>query len=88
MNPTRQRAIEELRRIVLDALAGRDAAVWLFGSHARGEVRHTSDIDVAILPRGDLPIGFFGELAERIDDSAIPYDVDIVDLREVGSCPA
>ena len=32
MNPTRKRAIEELRRTVLAALGEHDAAVWLFGS--------------------------------------------------------
>lgn len=84
MNPVRERAIHELRRIVLDALGDRDAAVYLFGSHARGEVCHASDIDIAILPHGDLPLGFFADLADRIEESTIPYDVDLVDLREVG----
>ena len=81
MNPVRERAIEELRRIVLNALGEHDAAVYLFGSHARGEVRHASDIDVAILPREDLPPAFFAELADTIEESTIPYDVDLVDLR-------
>ena len=67
--------------MVLDALGAHDAAVWLFGSCARGEVRQHSDIDVAILPREDLPIGFFGELEADIEESTIPYDVDLVDLR-------
>jgi predicted nucleotidyltransferase len=83
MNPTRQRAVEELRRLVLAALGERDAAVYLFGSHARGWVRHASDIDVAILPREDLPRGFFAELADTIEESTIPYEVDLVDLRGV-----
>jgi predicted nucleotidyltransferase len=83
MNPVRQRAIEELRRLVLDALREHDAAVYLFGSHARGEVRHSSDIDVAILARGDLPPAFFAELADTIEESTIPYEVDLIDLREV-----
>lgn len=83
MNPTRERAIAELRRIVLDALGDRAAAVYLFGSHARGDVRHASDIDIAILPRTDLPRGFFAELVDTIEESTIPYDVDLVDLREV-----
>ncbi len=48
--------------MVLDALGAHDAAVWLFGSCARGEVRQHSDIDIAILPRDELPLGFFGEL--------------------------
>lgn len=82
MNPIRERAIEQLRRIVLDALAEHDAAVWLFGSCARGDVRHPDDIDVAIFPRGDFPACFFGELAAELEESTIPYDVDLVDLRE------
>lgn len=85
MNPVRERAVERLRRIVLDAIGDRDAAVYLFGSHARGEVRHASDIDVAILPRGELPSAFFAELADTIEESTIPYDVDLVDLRAVSA---
>lgn len=67
--------------MVLAALGEHDAEVWLFGSCARGEVFQHSDIDIAILPREELPAGFFSDLAESIEDSSIPYDVDIVDLR-------
>ncbi len=68
--------------MVLAALGGHDAAVWLFGSCARGEPRQRSDIDIAILPRDELPSGFFGELEADIKESTIPYDVDLVDLRQ------
>jgi uncharacterized protein len=81
MNATRERAIGELRRMVLAALSQRAAEVWLFGSSARGDTRQHSDIDIAILPRGEFPSGFFGELAADIEESTIPYDVDLVDLR-------
>jgi uncharacterized protein len=81
INPTRKRAIEELRRMVFDALGEHDAGVWLFGSCARGDARQHSDIDIAILPRDELPSGFFSDLAEIVEESSIPYDVDIVDLR-------
>jgi hypothetical protein len=84
LNPVRERAVEQLRNIVLDALHGRDAAVYLFGSHASGNVRHASDIDVAILPRGELPSAFFANLADAIEESTIPYEVDLIDLRKVG----
>ncbi len=50
------------------------------GSCARGEPRQRSDI--AILPRAELPSGFFGELEADIEESTIPYDVDLVDLRQ------
>jgi predicted nucleotidyltransferase len=85
VNAIRKWAIEELRRMVLDALGAHDAAVWLFGSCARGEVRQHSDIDIAILPRDELPLGFFGELQADIEDSKIPYDVDLVDLTHADS---
>jgi uncharacterized protein len=81
VNPTRKQAIEELRRMVLAALGAHDAAVWLFGSCARDEPRQHSDIDIAIFPRNELPFGFFAELDADIEDSMIPYDVDLVDLR-------
>ena len=68
--------------MVLAAFGGHDAAVWLFGSCARGEPRQRSDIDIAILPRDELPSGFFGELEADIEESTIPYDVDLVDLRQ------
>jgi predicted nucleotidyltransferase len=77
----REQAIEELRRMVLDALGEHDAAVWLFGSSARGEARQHSDIDIAILPQDEIPSAFFAELAADIEESPIPYDVDLVDLR-------
>jgi len=81
LSPTREQAIEELRGLVLAALADRDATVWLFGSCARGAPRQHSDIDVAILPRDELPLGLFAELEADIEESTIPYDVDLVDLR-------
>jgi predicted nucleotidyltransferase len=81
MNPTRRKALKELRRMVLDALGEHEAEVWLFGSCARGDIMQHSDIDVGILPRRDLPDRFFSELAEAVEGSSIPYDVDLVDLR-------
>ncbi|MGH7113493.1 MAG: nucleotidyltransferase domain-containing protein [Stellaceae bacterium] len=52
-----------------------------FGSCARGEPRQASDIDIAILPRDVLPGSFFAELEADIEESTIPYNVDLVDLR-------
>jgi predicted nucleotidyltransferase len=83
INAVRRQAIEELRRMVLAALGDHDAAVWLFGSCARGDVRHMSDIDIGILPRDELAPGVFATLADAIEESTIPYNVDVVDLRNV-----
>jgi uncharacterized protein len=88
VNSTRKQALEELRQMVLNALGEHEAAVWLFGSCARGDARQHSDIDVAILPRDDLPSGFFAELAADFEESTLPYDVDLVDLRRADAALA
>jgi hypothetical protein len=72
--------VERVRRIVLDRLAGYDAAVYLFGSRARGDAARASDVDVAIDPRQPLSPLLLGDLAEALEESTIPYRVDIVDL--------
>lgn len=71
-----------MRELVLAALAGRPARVWLFGSCARGDVWTSSDIDVAIEADEPLRATLLVDLDERLRDS-IAFDVDVVDLRRI-----
>lgn len=84
LTPTRQQAIEEVRRIVLDTVAGTPARVYLFGSCATGHVHRFSDIDVAIDPVEPLPPGLLLDIAEALEESSVPYFVDVVDLSQAG----
>ncbi len=77
---TRARAMERVREITLQVLGDRDVRVYLFGSSVTGRVRRSSDIDVAIDPLRVLPSALLAELRERLEESEVPYDVDIVDL--------
>jgi len=72
--------LEEARRIILKAIAGYPAKVYLFGSWARGEARRYSDIDVAIAPLKPLPSGLLLEIGEALDQSEVLYQVELVDL--------
>jgi predicted nucleotidyltransferase len=81
---SRSWAIEEVRRIVLDELRGSDAAVYLYGSCARGDPSAFSDIDVAVESRAALLPGTLSNLRERLEESRIPYRVDVVDLSAAG----
>jgi predicted nucleotidyltransferase len=74
--------LDRVREIVARRLAGHAVDVYLFGSWARGEARRTSDIDVALLPREDLAASLVTKLREDLDESSVPYEVDVVDLRE------
>jgi predicted nucleotidyltransferase len=78
--PSAQNALAEVRRIVLDVIGEGRATVYLFGSWARGEATPLSDIDVAIEPHSTLPRGALAQLRERLEESHIPYHVDVVDL--------
>ena len=80
LSPARARALERVREIVMDVLGTEDVRVYLFGSCATGSVRSSSDIDVAVEPLHGSPPPSLATLRERLDESDVPYDVDVVDL--------
>jgi predicted nucleotidyltransferase len=79
----RKEILEELRNIVLDVLQGENVKVYLFGSWARQEEKTSSDIDIAIEPISRLSLLTWTELIERVEESTIPYKVEIVSLDDV-----
>jgi len=82
----RQRSLEEVKRLVLDALRAYPARVYLFGSSVAGTTRRSSDIDVAIDPLAPLQPRLLTNLREALEESTVPYDVDVVDLTAVPMC--
>ncbi len=74
--------LDLIRNLVLKALEGRSARVWLFGSQARGEARPTSDVDVAIEPLEAFPPDLFSNLREALEDAPIIPKVDVVNFLE------
>ena len=81
---TLARSLERVREITLEVLGPHDVRVYLFGSCVTGRVRRSSDIDVAIDPVHPLPSALLAELRERLEESDVPYDVDVVDLSAAG----
>jgi len=82
--PIERRALAETKRIVLAVVGDTPLAVYLFGSRVRGCPRRFSDIDVALDNHGrSVPAALKSELNERLEDSTIPYRVDLVDLAEL-----
>jgi len=72
--------LDTVRKIVISGLGERKARVLLFGSRAKGKAGKASDIDVAILPFERLPVGLLSEIRGLLDESNVPYAVDLVDL--------
>ena len=57
--------------------------VVLFGSWARDEIRQASDIDIALEPTGGFVESTLIHLREALEESTVPYAVEVVDLRLV-----
>lgn len=53
----------------------------VFGSRAHGSARRYSDVDLG-MAGAPLPIGHLARVNEALDDSALPYRVDVVNLAE------
>jgi predicted nucleotidyltransferase len=78
--PLDQGILEEVRRLTREVLGKYDVGVYLFGSWAKGTPSRTSDIDVGVDPHSPLPPGTLAALRERLEESHVPYTVDVVDL--------
>lgn len=75
--------LKQLRELILTYIASKPIQVFLYGSRANSRARKTSDVDIALLSKNNLPKDFIANLREIIEESTIPYQVDITDLNEV-----
>ena len=73
--------IEDLRDFLRKFFKGQDVKIFLFGSRARGDNSAFSDIDIAFLSEKDIS-NKLTLLREIIEESNIPYKIDIVDLAQ------
>ncbi len=81
----RQEILAAVKKMVTWHLLDTDAKVYLFGSWVRGEENQGSDIDIGIWYDNPLPSGTLSCLREALEESTIPYAVDLVDLTQTNS---
>lgn len=74
--------IIRLQRLVLSLMREEPADIFLFGSWARGEQRQGSDVDLAVAYRGPSNALKLAEVREALEESTIPYNVDVVDMQQ------
>jgi len=79
---TREVILQEVRHVTQDVLRGHRVDVYLFGSWASGRSRQSSDIDVGVYAHRPLPPGALATLRERLEESHIPYRVEVVNLAD------
>ncbi len=71
--------IEDLKRFLISTFP--EEEIILFGSRARGDASSHSDIDVAIRGKEKLKRAL-AEARFVIEESRLPYKVDLVDLSQ------
>ncbi|MBX6353055.1 MAG: nucleotidyltransferase domain-containing protein [Thermoflavifilum sp.] len=84
-DPTERRRamMPEIARLVRSVLDHRPCRIILFGSVARGEAQHISDIDIA-LDAGERLDGYtMFQIRDALEESLIPYRIDVLDLAAV-----
>ena len=77
-----EKALKVLENMVKDAFKNSEVKIVLFGSRARGDYTKTSDIDIGILPKGEMNRKELILLREKVENSNIPYKVDVVSLSQ------
>lgn len=78
-----QNSEQQLKNIIFGVIAHNEIQVFLFGSRVKGTARSRSDIDIALLAKKPIPLSLMSLLKEKVEESTIPYQVDIVDLTTV-----
>ena len=73
----------ELKKTVKESLGDEKVRIFLFGSRARQDNYIFSDVDIGILTEGKMDKRKISLLREKLENSNIPYKVDLIDLQEV-----
>lgn len=60
-----------------------ECKIFLFGSRAQQNYTEASDVDIAIDAGVELKSSLIGKIREEVEESTIPYFVDVVDVNNV-----
>ena len=69
--------------MVLNELKDEKVRIFLFGSRARGDSFTVSDVDIGYIPKENFDERKITFLKDKIEDSNIPYKVEIVNFSKV-----
>lgn len=72
-----------IRKIVIEELKDEDVKIGLFGSFANETNTIASDIDVAIIPKNAINKWKLSNIREKLEETTIPFNIDIVDFSMV-----
>lgn len=77
--------IDEIRRLVKDAMNGRPGKVYLFGSYARNQASIHSDIDLVLDSHDDLMMLNLTGTIERMAGNEIDYKCQVITMTQLSN---
>jgi len=76
---------KEIKNIILQFLDSKSYKLFVFGSRATGKAQKYSDYDVGIWGKKSLSSKTKVLIEETLEESDLPYKVDIVDFSLISS---
>lgn len=73
----------QIAKIVFDHLNPEENEVVIFGSRALDKNRPYSDVDICLKAKKPVPALVLSQLGEELENSDIPYMVDLVDYHSM-----
>ena len=73
--------ILEAHKIILSTIPLDEYVIFVFGSRAGKNFKDYSDLDVGVWGEHPIPLSIFYQVKELLEESTIPYKVDIIDFR-------
>ncbi len=77
---TEKQAEKKIKKILRKYIEPGDYSVFIFGSRASGSAHKYSDFDIGIQGDKPLPLKIKYLIEEELEESNIPFNVDIVDF--------
>jgi len=74
-----------LKDIILSQINREQVMVFVFGSRVLNRYSSSADVDIGLLSSEKLPSSIYHRIKNAVDESIIPWDVDIIDFARVDS---
>lgn len=76
---------EKIKKIIFQFLNPKEYQVFIFGSRATAKAQKYSDYDIGIFGRKPVPGRILAMIEEALEESDLPYKVEIVDFSLVSA---
>ena len=56
---------------------------YYYGSRVKGNFEKTSDLDILIMGKNEMPLNILSEIKDKFDNSLLPYVVNFSDFHSI-----